>query len=165
MRLYVMRHGPAEDRAPSGRDFDRRLTPAGREVVRKVARAFQAARDGGRASAPPLRILTSPRARARETAAIVRDAIVPVAREIEVHDALGGEAAIPRSLIDAAATSGVDTLLVGHQPVVEELVNELLGGPSGLSGFHTATLVGLSFAADSRRWTLAQHLDPARLPG
>ena len=26
MRLYVMRHGPAEDRAPTGRDFDRVLT-------------------------------------------------------------------------------------------------------------------------------------------
>ena len=26
MRLYLLRHGDAEDQAPSGRDFDRRLT-------------------------------------------------------------------------------------------------------------------------------------------
>jgi phosphohistidine phosphatase len=165
MRLYVMRHGPAEDRAPSGRDFDRLLTPSGRELVRRVARAFQSARAAGQAPASPLRILASPRARARETAAIVRDAIVPVPREIELHDELGGEAAIPLSLIAAATASGVDTLLVGHQPVVEDLVRQLLGGPAGLAGFSTATVVGLDFAADSGAWTRALHLDPSRLPG
>jgi phosphohistidine phosphatase len=168
MRLYVMRHGPAEDRAPSGSDFDRRLTPAGRELVGRVARAFQAAR-----GADPLRILASPRVRARETAAIVRSAIGPRADAnaieiaIEIHEELGGESAIPLALIAAAAATGVDTILVGHQPVVEELVHQLVGARAMRTGFSTATIVGLDFdhAADGSGWTLATHLDPGRLPG
>lgn len=165
MRLYVMRHGPAEDRAPSGCDFDRQLTPAGREVVRRVARAFHAARVAGPASAAPLRILTSPRARARETAAIVRSAIAPIPRELELHDELGGEVPIPLSLFAEAAASGVDTLLVGHQPRVEELVRSLVVGPLALTGFHTATIVGLDRTGDAGAWTLVTLLDPTRLPG
>jgi phosphohistidine phosphatase len=165
MRLYVMRHGPAEDRSSSGRDFDRQLTPSGRGVVQRVADAFQAARAQREASAQPLRILTSPRARAQETAAILRGALVPVPRAIEIVSELGGETAIPLSLIAEATTSGVDTVLVGHQPVVEELVKQLLGGTPKHLGFATATVVGLSWAADAGTWTLVEHLDPSRLPG
>jgi phosphohistidine phosphatase len=168
MRLYVMRHGPAEDRAPTGTDFDRRLTSSGRELVARVARAFHSARAGGVVStATPLRILSSPRVRARETATIVRDALVsiPHAIEIEIHEGLGGETPIPHALIAAAAAAGVDTLLVGHQPVVEELVQQLVGGRPVRTGFSTATVVGLDHAPDGAGWTLATHLDPSRLPG
>ncbi len=165
MRLYVMRHGPAEDRAPSGRDFDRRLTASGRELVGRVARAFQAARGADPRSAPSLQILTSPRVRARETAAIVRDAVVPAPDAIAIHEELGGETAIPLALIAAAAATGVDTLLVGHQPVVEELVHQLVGKGAMHTGFSTATIVGLDHAADGAGWTLVTHLDPSRLPG
>ena len=163
MRLYVMRHGPAEDRAPSGRDFDRQLTPSGREVVRRVARAFQTVRAASLAA--PLRILTSPRVRARETATIVRGAIVPIPSDLELHDALGGEESIPLALITAAAAAGLDTLLVGHQPTVEDLVRTLVAGPIALAGFPTATLVELDRAADTGVWTLVTLLNPAQLPG
>ena len=165
MRLYVMRHGPAEDRASSGRDFDRQLTSSGRELVQRVAGAFQTARGRREASAQPLRILTSPRVRAQETAAIVRSALVPVPRKIETANELGGETAIPLSLVLEATTAGVDTLLVGHQPVVEDLVKELLGSTPKLLAFSTATVVGLDWTADRGTWTLTEHLDPSRLPG
>ena len=164
MRLYVMRHGPAEDRAASGGDEGRQLTPAGRELVGQVARAFQSARAAGVRSTPTLRILTSPRARARETATIVRDALVPIPADIEIHHELGGETPIPLSLIAAAAASGVDTLLVGHQPVVEELVQALLGGRKVRGGFSTATIFALDHAPTTGVWTFATHLDPSRLP-
>jgi phosphohistidine phosphatase len=166
MRLYVMRHGPAEDHAPSGRDFDRRLTPAGREVVRRVAVAFHAARAAG--APTPLRILTSPRVRARETATILRDARVPASRDLELRDALGGDLPIPFALIDEAAASGVDTILVGHQPRVEELVAALVGSSSALAGFATATIVELTptaGASNPEAWTLVTLLESARLPG
>ena len=45
MKLYVMRHGPADDDSPSGRDADRALTAAGRE---RVARGRQGAPREGR---------------------------------------------------------------------------------------------------------------------
>jgi phosphohistidine phosphatase len=163
MRLYVMRHGPAEDHSPSGSDFDRRLTPEGREIVGKVARAFQSARVAHARSTPTLRILASPRARAHETAVIVRSALLPIPDEVEIHHDLGGETAIPLALIEAAARSGVDTLLVGHQPVVEELVQRLLGGRGVRGGFSTATIFALDHAPDTGAWTFASHLDPSRL--
>jgi phosphohistidine phosphatase len=164
MRLYVMRHGPAEDRSLSGSDFDRQLTPAGREVVRRVARAFNASRAAGLDPAAPLRILTSPRVRARETAALVHEALVPIPPDLELHDELGGEEPIPLSLIAAVAASGADTLLVGHQPRVEELVRTLVARPVALAGFPTATLVELDRTADAGAWTLVTLLNPARLP-
>ena len=40
MKLYVMRHGPAHDDSPSGRDADRALTVSGRERVAAVAKAL-----------------------------------------------------------------------------------------------------------------------------
>lgn len=75
-----MRHGPAEDHAASGRDFDRALTASGRERVRDVARALV---EGGEA---PLVILTSPLVRALQTAEIV-------AGVVQLAEEKGGEAA------------------------------------------------------------------------
>jgi phosphohistidine phosphatase len=95
----------------------------------------------------------------------VRSALVPIPREIEIANELGGETAIPLSLVLEATTAGVDTLFVGHQPVVEDLVKELLGSTPKRFGFATATVVGLDWAADGGTWTLTEHLDPSRLSG
>src|SRR6478736_3180082 len=65
MRLYVMRHGPAVDDAPSGRDDDRELTASGRRRVRAVAQALLEAGE------MPKTIVSSPLARALSTAEIV----------------------------------------------------------------------------------------------
>src|SRR4051812_9306069 len=67
MKLYVMRHGPAEDSSASGRDADRVLTVAGRERVRLVAQALM---DGAEY---PFTIVSSPLARALESAEIVAE--------------------------------------------------------------------------------------------
>ena len=75
MKLYVMRHGPAEDDAPTGRDADRVLSAAGRERVRLVAQALE---DGGES---PFAILSSPMARALETAEIVAE-VTHLARRV-----------------------------------------------------------------------------------
>src|SRR5215207_5369 len=60
-----MRHGPAEDSSPTGRDGDRALTPDGRERTRAVARALIAENEA------PLTIVSSPLVRALQTAEIV----------------------------------------------------------------------------------------------
>ena len=65
MKLYIMRHGPAEDFSPSGRDADRALTPSGRDRVRDVARALLEADEA------PHVIFTSPLVRALQTAELV----------------------------------------------------------------------------------------------
>ena len=64
MKIYIMRHGPAEDQAPTGRDFDRKLTSSGR------ARTELAAHELGRWERPK-RVISSPLVRTIETAEIV----------------------------------------------------------------------------------------------
>jgi phosphohistidine phosphatase len=142
MRLYVMRHGPAEDRAATGRDFDRALTRAGRDVVLQVGRALRSARDG---SPTALRVMSSPLRRARETAEIVAVELAFPAESVELHDDLAADAGTPLRLVGELASSGADALLVGHQPTVEELVRRLLHPlPVPLpNGFRTATIVAL----------------------
>ena len=172
MLLYVMRHGPAEDHAPTGRDFDRRLTAAGRALVLAMAEAFRAQRGAG-----PIRVLTSPRARARETAEIVHDTL-SASREgpatgsapapiraaeqpaVEIHNALDGEHPIPLELVSALAEGGADVLLVGHQPSVEELCRGLVRPePLVLQSFRTATIIALE--PTGARFRVASILDPS----
>ncbi len=142
MRLYVMRHGPAEDRAASGRDADRRLTLPGREIVERAGRRLRQVRGG-----PVPRIVSSPLVRARETAALVWDLAGDHARPVELHDDLSTEADTPLDLARTVAGGGIDTLLVGHNPNVEALVREISSPSHPFAGFRTATIVELD--ADS----------------
>jgi phosphohistidine phosphatase len=162
MRLYVMRHGPADDHSPTGRDFDRALTPPGRELVARVARALALGRAHGDG---PLRILSSPLRRARETAEVVASVLASIPSAIEIHDDLAADAEVPLALVGAMREAGTDALLVGHQPIVEELVRVLIhpSRPSFPGGFRTATIVALDAAAEDR-FHLATILDPYRLP-
>jgi phosphohistidine phosphatase len=190
MRLYVMRHGPAEDRAATGRDFDRALTGPGREVVARAARALADDRPSGGA----LRVLSSPYRRARETAEIVAaispahdernpqppgstmglhpaepgSAPYPGAVEVEIHDDLTADAPLPLDLVRLLVAEGTDVLLVGHQPTVEELVRELLGTDRSPErsplpgGFRTGSILVLEQIAPDR-WHPAALLDPHQL--
>src|SRR5437879_5542161 len=128
MKLYIMRHGPAEDDAPSGRDFDRALTHAGRDRVHDVARAL-AKKDEG-----PHAILSSPLVRALQTAEIVaaetkldkHGGTVETRREI----APGGDAiGLVRDLV---AEGRKRSMLVGHEPDLSILVERLVGRPPPL---------------------------------
>lgn len=120
MKLYVVRHGPAEDTATSGKDFDRALTPSGRERVRDVAKAL------GRAGEAPKVILSSPLVRALQTAEVIAAelgiALVETTRDL----APGGDAvALLRSLV---AQKRKRAMVVGHQPDLTILVEEMTGG-------------------------------------
>ncbi|WP_437731143.1 phosphohistidine phosphatase SixA [Sorangium sp. So ce1335] len=166
MRLYVMRHGPAEDRAPSGRDADRRLTAEGRARVERVAVELRRVRGG----APLARVLASPLARARETAEIA--APICGAPEVEIEGELALDAGLPLALVAALAREGADALLVGHQPNVEHLVRTLVepsgrGAPSlRLSSFTTALIVALEpepTPPPQGRWRVERILDPRAL--
>lgn len=128
-----MRHGPAEDSSPTGRDGDRALTPDGRNRTRAVAKALK---DEGEV---PLSILSSPLVRALQTAEIVaaetdlaqrvRDAkgtggstgAVEIRREL----AGGGDAlGLVRELVRAGRKR---VMVVGHEPDLSMLVSQLIG--------------------------------------
>lgn len=122
MWLYVVRHGIAEERAPSGLDRDRRLTAAGRERMRRAARGL------GRLGVEVDVLLTSPLPRASETAGVLAAALpgVPTPR---VFDALAtgfGSVELLRQLRPLAGTERL--MVVGHEPTLSGLIALLLTG-------------------------------------
>jgi phosphohistidine phosphatase len=159
MLLYVMRHGPAEDRGPSG-DFDRALSTEGQAVVRKVASELERLRD-----APLRRILASPLTRAQQTAEIVRKVAGAPGVQVEARSELAAEMPATELALEMAR-GDLDVLLVGHQPTVEMLVKGLAavepGDRSLQAGFRTAMIVALR-PADAGPWRIEHVIDPRAL--
>jgi len=134
MRLYVMRHGPAEGDSPTGRDFDRRLTASGKECVATVATALRE-----RQEAPP-RILSSPLIRAVQTAEIVRTTL-GVAEEVEIREELAPAENSVSLAFELARGPDAAVLVVSHAPDVSELCAALTGTRTG--GFSAGMIVAL----------------------
>jgi phosphohistidine phosphatase len=156
-----MRHGPAEDRAASGRDFDRALTHSGRERVRDVARVLVEADE------LPRVIFSSPLVRALQTAEIVAAAAAQAGKEhvdVEVRRELSpnGEAQV---LVQEALAAGKRAMFVGHEPDLADLASSL-AGQSFSAGIQKAMVVGLgTHKDDPRRQPLRLRfvLDPKSL--
>jgi phosphohistidine phosphatase len=124
MQIYILRHGIAEDEASSGQDADRELTSEGRKKLREVLRVAE------RANVSPSLIVTSPLVRAVQTAEVAVEVLGY--REVLVRT----EALTPSSSPEAVWEEirnhrGVQQLmLVGHEPLLSQLVAYLLGAPS-----------------------------------
>jgi phosphohistidine phosphatase len=153
MKLYVMRHGPAEDQADSGLDGDRALTPSGRHRVREVAQALVAEGE------EPNTVFTSPLVRAVQTAEIV--AITTKLTE------RGGSVEANRDLVAGADLFPFVTkleakraMIVGHEPDLSELVARLIGAPMPVP-MGKAMVVGLALHDGSARIRFV--LDPKTL--
>lgn len=117
MKLYFLRHGIAQDLAPS--DYERKLTPEG------VARLEKSAQVIARLGLEVDYIFTSPRVRAVETAQIVSSALqLP----ISVRDELNFQFS-PQGLSELL--NGIPTtanlLLVGHEPTFSTVIQSLTG--------------------------------------
>ncbi len=160
MKLYVMRHGPAEDDSPTGRDADRALMASGRERVRAVAKALV---DGDEA---PALILSSPLVRALQTAEIVA-AVAKVEAPVEVRREMEPSGRALALIDELFAAKRKRVMLVGHEPDLSILVERLAGeGPA--AGMQKAMVVGMKLAADESGgsgWaaTLRFVLDPKSL--
>jgi phosphohistidine phosphatase len=161
LKVYVMRHGPAEDRADSGMDSDRALTASGRERVRGVAKLLLELDE------EPLTIITSPLVRAVQTAEVVavvtklsdRAGRVEVRRELSPAGGTSGTLAMIASLASAGSRR---VMLVGHEPDVSELTSALIarGGPQA---FDKAMVVGVSVEPNGDSARLRFVLDPKAL--
>jgi phosphohistidine phosphatase len=137
VKLYVVRHGPAEDGAHSGLDGDRALTESGRKRVEGVARALVALEES------PALVITSPLVRAVQTGEIIALVALlagsPCNLEVRRELAPGGAAA---QMVYALATeSRRRVMVVGHEPDLSQLVAGLLG--SFDRPFDKAMVVGL----------------------
>jgi phosphohistidine phosphatase len=135
MELYLLRHGIAEDNAPSGRDADRRLTEEGREKLRKVLKRAAAA------GVAPSLILSSSYKRALETAEIAAS---------ELHykgDILHTGALTPDSSPPSVWSEIREhrdepaILLAGHEPLFSSTVAWLLGSTRSMVEFKKGALV------------------------
>ena len=123
MKLYFLRHGVAADRLEwKGDDAERPLTEAGKERIARSA-AVLAGLDLELDA-----ILTSPLARARQTAEIVAKTLN--AKDKLVHESRLGmgfdKDQLAGILRDHAGSEAL--MLVGHEPGVSETISALIGG-------------------------------------
>jgi phosphohistidine phosphatase len=121
MQLLIVRHGPAEPvSARHPRDFDRPLTTTGSALVSKAAASLP------RLFEPPVELLTSPARRARETADRLARALRARA-EPRAELAPGAELSEVLEWLEQLAPVN-RRVLVSHQPLVSQLVGELVVG-------------------------------------
>lgn len=143
-KLWLLRHGDAEPHG-SKEDALRELTDTGRREAAWAGRAL--ARLGA-----PTAVLTSPRTRAMQTAAIAagRFGVEPV-----VAASLGGGFRAADALDLLVGHPDGDLLLVGHMPDVALVVGELAGASVGFRTGGLALLRG-----SGSQWELASLLRP-----
>lgn len=133
MRLFFLRHGSAQERASSLRDFDRALTAEGRAELELIARALVLL------DVRPDRILSSPLVRARQTAELVAPALNV---EVEIADELSGGADLPVFAALAGRYPAADSIMfVGHEPDLSEAAAELIGAGSAALVLKKAGLI------------------------
>jgi phosphohistidine phosphatase len=155
LRVYVLRHGIAEDAPPGGSDADRVLTPEGKQKLRRV---LERARDAG---VRPLLILTSPLKRAVETAEIAA-AVLNVKREIVATEALLPEGSAQRVWNEIRAHDVEELLMAGHEPLLSMVVAYLLGSPAMQVHMKKAALVSIELETPGQqpRGALSWMLTP-----
>lgn len=120
MDLILWRHAEAVDAAPGGDDLERALTPRGEREAARMAQWLDRQLPAG------LRVLASPALRTRQTA----DAL---GRKVRLRAELAPGGTAPDVLECARWPDGRGAvLIVGHQPMLGEVVARLLGIPSGV---------------------------------
>jgi phosphohistidine phosphatase len=153
MRLFLLRHGIAEDAGPNLRDFDRALTEKGRSELTWIARGMR------RLKITPDAVLSSPLVRARETA----DLVAPVlGSSVEVVEALASGARFNafQRVIEAHLASEA-LMLVGHEPDLSDTAAALIGAHLGAVVLKKAGLIRIDLfgraepRAGQLRWLLA----------
>ena len=125
MNLYLLRHGIAVERGTAAyhKDSARPLTPKGERKVWQIAEAMEALRLSFDL------ILSSPYARARQTAEIVAEAF-NARKRVELREDLtpGGSTKRLVEHIASIKPAPENVLLVGHEPYLSDLISLLVAG-------------------------------------
>jgi len=123
MRIYFLRHGDAAA-DPSLHDSERPLTELGRRQANTVARFFH------RTNANITSIFCSPLLRAQQTAQCVREQLGVKNLVLTEYLVPGND---PRQLLEQInAHQAGSILLVGHEPLLSELIAMLVAGGTEL---------------------------------
>jgi phosphohistidine phosphatase len=123
VRIYILRHGIAEDAPAGGSDAARALTQEGKQKLRKV---LECARQAG---VGPSLILSSPLKRAVQTAEIAVE-VLRVKREIVQTAALAPSGSPLRAWNEIRAQDADELLIAGHEPLLGKFVAFLLRCPA-----------------------------------
>lgn len=140
MKLYVMRHGPAEDRRAGLAEFDRQLTAKGRDQTAAAARGL------ARLEIMPAHIISSPLVRCMQTAELAAAELTPGQPPEPVSALAAG--APPGEMLQAVRSRGEAVMLVGHDPDVSRLVSGLLGNVGPFVDFSKAGVAALESQGD-----------------
>ena len=134
MYLYIIRHAEAVERIPGGNDAIRALTSRGRTRFRKVGTTLK------KLSIVPDLIATSPLIRAVQTAEILASSISSTCDLLVVPELAEGFSlqGLHDFLLSHADCRQV--AIVGHEPALGCLAQELLGSADNLSFKKGATL-------------------------
>ena len=163
----IMRHARALEQKPGEHDFDRVLAPRGIEEAHAIGRWLYE-------HEPRLgAVISSPAARARMTGVAVLAAWGARAPPITWEPALY-LAELPVLIETLECASASPTLLVGHNPGLEELLEHLLSAESNGSGFDLSMPTAAVYILEVRReeavirrgsGTIRARMCPARLGG
>jgi phosphohistidine phosphatase len=137
MLVYVLRHGIADDAKPGEPDSSRALTSEGRK---KLAAVLDRAKKAG---AAPSVILTSPYLRAKQTARVAAQTFDCEASVIETSALVpsGSPELVWEEVSEYRAEEQL--MVVGHEPLLGELVSYLLDSPSLQVDMRKAALVAI----------------------
>lgn len=160
MELYLLRHSLAEDCSATGRDSDRVLTPEG---IARLQRVLELARDAG--SRPSL-ILSSPYARAKQTAEIAARTLDYSGKVLQSR-AFAPDSSPFRAWEEIRVHDGEASLLVAaHEPLLSSTVAWFAGSTREMIRFIPAAMVRIDFAELSphpngvMRWMISPELRP-----
>ena len=122
MKIYFLRHGVAFDSGDwEGSDFDRPLTAAGRDRMKREAKRI------AELGVDPGSIVTSPLVRAKETAQIVAAQLKMLDRLIE-DERLGPDFSPERlETIVAEHAASTALMVVGHEPSMSHTIGRIVG--------------------------------------
>lgn len=124
-QLLIVRHAKSSWDQPDDTDFERRLNQRGVEDGSKMARIF------AEALPRPDRVLCSPARRTRDTLAFLIPELVDP-RRVDFDDSLYlADAGTWLGWIRAAPQSCEVLMLLGHNPGLTDLVNQLLAADAG----------------------------------
>ncbi|MGI1677316.1 MAG: phosphohistidine phosphatase SixA [Cellvibrionaceae bacterium] len=130
MKLFVLRHGEAEYSAPT--DEERQLTDHGgnevRSIVEKKLTKLKSVQH----------IFVSPYVRAQQTAAIVHELLPDIPMTTLPIITPDGKVS---EVLDFLQKENIENvILVSHQPLVGDLVSQMVGQPVGFYRMSTAAL-------------------------
>ncbi len=129
MKIYLIRHGIAEELDGPGVEVDsqRTLTAQGRDKINKIARALKTL------DIKPDLILSSPYVRAEQTAAILAKEF-DIKEKLKFSDLLFPDGKAEAIISEIAENYMTDELvIVGHEPCLSSLISTLTAGHPDLA--------------------------------